>query len=54
MNYQIGDLVIYCGEPHLIIDAQSNIKQDGKVYTYMYRLDGINGWVLDYFIDEVQ
>jgi len=53
MNYQIGDLVEYKQKLHLVVSKQENFNGLGLT-TYMYRLDGIDRWVLEQFVYEVE
>ena len=52
-EYSIGDLVEYKQKLHLVVNKQENFNGLGLT-TYMYRLDGIDRWILGQFVYEVQ
>ena len=51
-EYNIGDLVEYKQKLHLVVNKQENLNGLGLT-TYMYRLDGIDRWILGQFVYEV-
>ena len=52
-EYNIGDLVEYKQKLHLVVNKQVNMNAL-DLYTYMYRLDGIDRWILGQFVYEVK
>ena len=52
-EYSIGDLVIYKQKLHLVVNKQENFNGLGYK-TYMYRVDGIDRWILGQFVYEVE
>lgn len=52
-EYNIGDLVEYKQKLHLVVNKQVNMNAL-DLYTYMYRLDGIDRWILGQFVYEVE
>ena len=52
-EYNIGDLVIYKQKLHLVANKQENFNGLG-LKSYMYRLDGIDRWILGQFVYEVE
>ena len=52
-EYNIGDLVEYKQKLHLVVNKQENFNGLGLA-TYMYRLDGIDRWILGQFVYEVE
>jgi hypothetical protein len=52
-EYNIGDLVEYKQKLHLVVNKQVNMNFL-DLYTYMYRLDGIDRWILGQFVYEVE
>ena len=52
-KFWIGDLVEYKNKLHLVTGVQTNNQIGNEIYSYMYRLDGVNRWILDHFVYEV-
>jgi len=52
-EYNIGELVEYKQKLHLVVNKQENFNGLGLA-TYMYRLDGIDRWILGQFVYEVE
>ena len=52
-EHDIGDLVEYKQKLHLVTNKQENFN-GLDLYTYMYRLDGIERWILGQFVYEVK
>ena len=52
-EYNIGDLVEYKQKLHLVVNKQVNMNAL-DLYTYMYRLDGIDRWILGQFVYEIK
>jgi len=53
MKYEVGDLVEYKKKLYLVTEVQENhIDIEDEKSTYMYRLHGVNRWILDCFIGE--
>lgn len=52
-EYSIGDLVEYKEKLHLVVNKQENFNGLGYK-SYMYRVDGIDRWILGQFVYEVE
>ena len=52
-KFEIGDLVEYKQKLHLVVNKQENFNGLG-LKTYMYRLDGIDRWILGQFVYGVE
>ena len=52
-KFEIGDLVEYKRKLYLVVDKQDNLLIGEDFHSYMYRLDGVERWVLDHFLEKV-